>query len=256
MKNAPRLASLWIVAIAFALVAWVSVSPTDAGAQTGDNAVYSYLSACCASSPAFIDASVFGGSTTNLCGVLYFILSTSYPATGEVIDARGLPFPSSSMTCTGSNTPWYNGSTYLNVPSTILLPAGTIALPVTWQLPSNTHLIGEGDNPIAGGTTLQATSPLTSGSGPLIQFGPTSCSSASTGISVEQLILDGLGNSISGIVNSCAADDSYVDHVSLYRVRGTVPPTPLVAEPCLWRCRRNQGRGIGRQVSSKLGGGG
>ena len=142
------------------------------------------------------------------------------------------------MTCTIS--PWGSGSGYLNVPSTILLPAtgGATPTPIIipnsspWILPSNTHLIGEGDGiPVYSsgslvstpGTTIQAKSGF---SGTMIQFGSASVcpSGVCTGISVENLTLDGqgpLGQTVSGIANAYSQDGSYVDHVSLYQILGT-----------------------------------
>jgi hypothetical protein len=116
-----------------------------------------------------------------------------------------------SPTC-ATGTPW-DGGTFIPDPSTILLPAGTLVIPKTWTLPSNTHLIGEGDN-LGSGTTIQAGASL---SGSIILFG----SAASTAISVENLNLDGNGRSIGGIVNSDAQRFSFVDHVGLYRILGT-----------------------------------
>jgi len=62
----------------------------------------------------------------------------------------------------------------------------------------------------------------------MIQFGPSlnlcfppGSASICTGISVENLNLDGEGRSINGIVNQFAGNQSYVDHVSLYRILGT-----------------------------------
>jgi hypothetical protein len=54
----------------------------------------------------------------------------------------------------------------------------------------------------------------------MIQFG----SAASTGIAVERLTLDGqgqLGQSVNGIANTESQANTYVDHVSLYRILGT-----------------------------------
>ena len=135
--------------------------------------------------------------------------------------------------------PWNNGTTYLNKPSTILLPAtgGATPTPIIistpWILPSNTHLIGEGDGiPSSGftpGTTIQAG---TSFSGSMIQFGtgpppssppicpPVGSVYTCTGISVENLTLDGKGQSVNGISNAYSQDGSYVNHVSLYQIRG------------------------------------
>jgi hypothetical protein len=130
MKNAKRSGSVWAsAAVAFALVAWVSIRPTHAEAQTpGNNAIFDSGGHCspCDSSTAFVDASVFGGTSFDFCGVIYGILSaTGYPSAGEVVDARGLPFTGTSMTCPTGTTPWNNGTTYLsNVNSTILLAGG------------------------------------------------------------------------------------------------------------------------------------
>jgi hypothetical protein len=215
-----------------------------ANAQTpGQDAVYSNSSGTILGSWAFIDASAFvtnpPPSNRTLCGVLNYILDPSnHVLTAvSVIDARSLNSGNTSMTCATNTTPWYNGtgSVFLAVPSTILLPATTsgapIGIPKTWILPSNTHLIGAGDGIPSSGvfnpaTVIQATSGLTSGQ--MIQFGTSSvgsvsvCSSVCTGITVENLTLDGNGtNSLNGIVNQYAQDFSYIDHVSLYRVRGT-----------------------------------
>jgi hypothetical protein len=56
----------------------------------------------------------------------------------------------------------------------------------------------------------------------MISFGLSSlCTSPCAGISVENLTLNGQGQSIDGIDNALAQDSSYVDHVSLFRIRGT-----------------------------------
>jgi hypothetical protein len=209
------------------------LAPTGAKAQSaGNNAVYYYTTAnpgvCCTNSAAFIDASVFTASFPNVCGILHGIL-TGVSSAGAVIDARGLNSSNTSMTCTAS--PWGSGSSYLNVPSTILLPATTatvpIQIPTPWILPNNTRLIGQGD-----GIPTSTTAPITkiqassSFSGNMIQFGSSACPSIGgvpvcSGISVENLTLDGQGGSINGIVNQSSQDFSYVDHVSLYQIRST-----------------------------------
>ena len=227
-------------AIIVVLVCWFSAWPTVARAQgsPGQDAVYK--SNGIVGSWSFIDASVFAGNVDNpnLCSVLNFVLAQVVQPTfpnGAVVDARGLPnsIPPTSMTCTIS--PWGSGSNYLNVPSTILLPAtgGTTPNPIIipnsspWILPSNTHLIGEGDGTSGGstsGTTIQAASGF---SGTMIQFGsssPVCPSSGCSGISVENLTLDGqgpLGQTVNGIANAYSQDGSYVDHVSLYQILGT-----------------------------------
>jgi hypothetical protein len=56
----------------------------------------------------------------------------------------------------------------------------------------------------------------------MISFGLSSlCTSGCTGISVENLTLNGEGQSIDGIDNGFSQDSSYVDHVGLYQIRGT-----------------------------------
>jgi hypothetical protein len=133
-----------------------------------------------------------------------------------VIDARGI---SGSFLNCGSGTPWNTGSGLINKPSTILLPAGIITIPQTWILPSNTHLIGQGDNATtaaAYGTMIKAKSTFNGTS--ILQFGDafTPCCSA---ISVENLSLNGIGKmSFNGIVNQFSQDFSYVDHVGLYQI--------------------------------------
>jgi len=50
----------------------------------------------------------------------------------------------------------------------------------------------------------------------------TTCpSSVCTGTSVENLTLDGLAQSVDGIINQYAQNNSYVDHVRIYQILGT-----------------------------------
>ena len=229
MKKATKFAPSMFLGTVIVIVGYLSAFPTAASAQSqGNNAVY-YQSGssgtCCQGSGAFIDASVFVSAGSTFCSTLFGILNaSSYPSsTGTVIDARGLNSSISgfSMTCAAGTTPWNNGSTFVNVPSTILLPAGTIVIPVTWGLPANTALIGVGDN-IGSGTTLQAKASSFSAGTAMIQFGSSSlCTSTCSGISVENLNLDGQGQAINGIVNAFSQNLSYVDHVSLYQILGT-----------------------------------
>jgi hypothetical protein len=219
-----------------------SLFPAEAAGQSGPNAVYNSSGSCsssskCTASPAFIDASVFGSSKTDFCAVLNGILNGtlySYPSAGAVIDARGLPGTTgTSMTCTVS--PWGSGSSYVNMPSTILLPAtggGTnvapIVIPSGWVLPANTHLIGVADGDVAtsgsasySGTTIQACESGVSGctasfTGTMLSM----CSSACSGVSIENLSLDGQGLSINGIANGYASS-AYVKNVSLFQITGT-----------------------------------
>jgi hypothetical protein len=216
METAIRLSSRWIVLPFVAALAGVLAVP--AGAQltsAGNNAVYN-SSTSVVLSPAFIDASIFlpplGTQATDICDAIYQILKgnpnflkNGYPLSGAVIDARGI-HGTTNLTCT-QGSPWSEGGVFVTQPSpsTILLPAtgGTSPSPIIipnsspWILPSNTHLIGEGDGiPSSGstpGTTIQAKNGF---SGTMIQLGgpsPICQSNICTGISVENLTLDGQG---------------------------------------------------------------
>ena len=226
MKHTRRFTSgCTFLAIAGVLACWISAFP--AVAQQGQDAVYNSFGQV-TNSPSFIDASMFAASAPNICGILHSILiGGSYPATGAVIDARGLPGTTgTSMTCTAS--PWAGINNPL--PSTILLPAGIIVIPTTWVLPSNTRLIGEGEGvPVyssgnlvsAPGTWIKA---MANGSlSSMIQFGSSSvcASGVCSGISVEQLTLDGQAQAVHGIVNQFSQTNTYVDHVTVYQILGT-----------------------------------
>jgi hypothetical protein len=169
-----------------------------------------------------VDASQFQGLNDDFCSTIYKILHPlSYPATGEVIDARGI---TARLTCAIGTSPWLQTTGYLNKPSTILLPAGTINIPHAWILPNNTHLIGEATNAPGSTGNLQTTIQTTSSSftGPMIQFGDNNCPTAGcTGISVEQVTLNGSLATASGIVNQNSGAQSYVDHVNMYQLLGT-----------------------------------
>src|SRR5579863_1178548 len=227
-----RVGNWTFASLALFFAGWILIFTAAAGAQNqGQNAAYD-SSGGVTPSPGFIDASMFTGSTTNnICAVLNYVMTPSHgiiPSAGAVIDARGLPGTfSTSMTCTTTNPSPWAGITN-PPPTTILLPAtgaNPIIIPSTWGLPPNTRLIGEGDGiPATGstpGTTIRAATSFTSGT-PMISFGVSSlCTSACTGISVENLTLDGQGQMIDGIDNGFSQDLSYVDHVSMYQILGT-----------------------------------
>jgi hypothetical protein len=246
MRNATRLKSRWTLLAIVAVVGCCLLAlPLRLNAQNtcsgtlGQNGVYN---ATCnngnpgvVGSPAFIDASMFlpPNSTLgrDLCDAIYRLLSgfagfPPYPASGAVIDARGVS-GTTNLTCS-HGSPWTEGSTTVNAPSTILLPATTAAAPITipstWSLPPNTHLIGEGDSILPTGltlgTTLLAHGSFTAGTA-MISLGLSSHCTPCTGISVENLTLDGQGQAIDGIDNGFAQDLSYVDHVGLYRILGS-----------------------------------
>lgn len=209
---------------AFALLGGSFVAiPAAAQGSQGQNAVFPASGANCSSgsqcagSSAFVDASKFLGGTQgrDLCDTLYYLFTHSYPINGEVIDARGIG--GSALTCT-HGTPWSESGSSVSVPSTIFLPATTAANPIVvssgWVLPTGTHLIGQGED-ISSGTTIQAASNF--GDVRMMSFCSSQCAGA---VAVENLILDGKGQSINGIVNAYASNLSYVDHVSLYQILG------------------------------------
>ena len=218
MRTASRLAPSWtfVTAVAFFICFLVLSNRANAQSQ-GNNAVYNSSGTCtpssCGFSASFVDAAPFGNTGTDICAVLQFILTPLHgilPSKGGVIDARGLPGATGTrMTCSAS--PWAGITS--PPPSTILLPAtgsGSSATPIiisnTWVLPSNTHLIGEGDGP--SGTTIQAASGTSLPT--MIQFGSsTICpSGVCTGTSVENLTLDGLAQAVDGIINQNAQNNS------------------------------------------------
>lgn len=203
---------------------WLCFGSVKANAQLptrGQDAVYSSGSVPApVPSPAFVDASVFR-MNTDICTALNAVLS-GLSSPGAVIDARAIPGQTgTSLDCTASGAnPWGSGTSYINVPSTILLPSGIIKIPSTWVLPANTHIVGEGEgipSAVTPGTQILAGSSSVS---PIIQFGQSSMCPCS-GISIENLTLNGNALSVNGIVNANSGDQTYVNHVSLYQVLGT-----------------------------------
>ena len=130
------------------------------------------------------------------------------------------------------NTP-YVGTYIITVPSTLLLPSGTITISKTWILPNASKVIGQGTGESGYSVTTLQTGSTFPGSNWMIQMGPNSsstnltpCVSAPlatcTEISVEDLALQGPSttNSVNGIINGQSQDMSYVRRVSIYRVGG------------------------------------
>lgn len=184
-------------------------------AQIGYNAVCTSTTGCSttSSSSAFIDAGQYTGST--ICAQIFTALQTA--PSGAVIDARGI---STNLSCklASTDTPWQQGTTTINKPSTVLLPAATIMISYGWVLPDRTRVAGEGNNP-SNGTKIQAASGF---SGTMIQMGSSACTSDQCyGVSVEDLILEGNGQTVNGIVNQNSGESSYVDHVNFHQVEGT-----------------------------------
>jgi len=137
--------------------------------------------------------------------------------------------------CTSSDgNPWLvSGTTYITVPSTVLLPAGIIKSMSSWTLPSGTRLVGEGgEDPglnvlTTSRTIIQAQANFecppatcTDADFPVIKMGTaTGC----TGVSIEDLVIDGgpaSGNNVdvNGIDNPNCGDQSYVKNVTIYRI--------------------------------------
>jgi hypothetical protein len=183
--------------------------------QEGYNAVCTSASGCSTTfaSNAFIDASVFAGST--ICAKIFNALQSAPP--GAVIDARGI---STNLSCNVANpdTPWQQGSATVNQASTVLLPAATITISYGWVLPDRTRVVGEGSNP-SNGTKIQVTA---DNFGTMIQMGSAACSSGQCyGVSVEDLVLEGNGHvAVNGIVNQNSGESSYVEHVNFHQVEG------------------------------------
>jgi len=168
-------------------------------------------------SNAYIDASASSLAGTDFCTTLNNALQqlAGYAGGAGVIDARGVSIATAcSNTATGN--PW-NG---ISVHATVLLPAGTIMTKTSWILPSGTKLVGEGgEDPglsftSTGRTIIQAQSGF---SGiPIIQMG---VSLGCTAVSIEELVIDGQSmGTLDGIDNTYCGDQSYVSHVTLYRI--------------------------------------
>jgi len=204
----------WVV-VGMLMLLPFAVSPTQVSAQCtgskGNNAVY----AGCGlqGSTAFIDAGAFS-SSGDICARIHAVLTSGYPASGAVIDARGIRPPGGGSTQLCSTNPWAG----ITTPSTVLLPSGTIQISVQWALPSGTRIVGEGSGaPGAGVTTVQAASGFANAAA-MIKMGTAT---GATGVSVEDLALDGNGTAVSGISNSLARDLSYVRRLSLSNIAGT-----------------------------------
>lgn len=192
-------------------------------------------------SAAYIDASVFTRTDgkTDVCAkinAVYLSTSSPYPTAGAVIDARGVLPPAATGLQVCTISPWAGTPPSGKwPPATILLPAGTIAIPSGWVLPNETRIVGENGGSSAAGTagltTIQACLTTTSGcpssnfSGTMITMGNSvainNCQSTGCiGIGVEDLWLDGKGLSVTGISNTFSTDLSYVRHVNLYQIIG------------------------------------
>jgi hypothetical protein len=221
MKSTKKLAlSSLFLGTMLVFLGWIAAFPTPTHAQTGvigNNAVYSSGTTVTGSS-AWIDASVFAG--TDVCAKVNAVFKSTanpYPAAGAVIDARGVN-PGTTQTCSIN---FWSGVT-TPPPSTILLPPGTIIINNGITLPNRTRLIGAGGGSLtsnSGDTIIEAGSSF---SGSMFLMGnPTFCGTACTGISLENLWLNGEGQSINGVLNQYGQELSYVRRVTFYQLLGT-----------------------------------
>jgi hypothetical protein len=169
----------------------------------------------------YIDATPYFYSTNDndFCATINAIISTSTGVDNSdaiVIDARGVNNPN----CSVQTSPWPPNSVPSNgwPNATVLLPAGTIQVSATWQLPQYTRLIGEGP----GVTTIQAISGFGGGfPASMIQMGDASCGTDCQGVVIEHLTLNGAGIASYGITNSYAQELSYVNDVALNNITNT-----------------------------------
>ena len=173
------------------------LTPPRVAAQTGDKAVFGTGNSLAASS-AWVDASAFCGSSggqsctsaTDFCSVVSTAISqllTTLSPAGGVVDARGVQPPPVTgnigyETCSGSPFPSSLSQTNL-YPITLLLPAYTINLSITWTIPNNVRLVGVGfETNLASGTGCCT--------GAMIEMGPPPsgfCTSTYYGIAIEHL---------------------------------------------------------------------
>jgi hypothetical protein len=243
------------------VTAWMALVVTVIGLRIaveaqkeGNNAIYSGSGN--AASTAYIDAGAFynnGNSGLDICTILNKILTCSssggcggysqYPAAGAVIDARGiLPLQGAPASLSCSGDPFYNSTTssYVTVPSTILLPGETIMIPQPWVLPSNTRIIGVGSG-LNFYTTIGAQSSFAIPSSPqstiptMIQMGVGSISSPTlaTGVVIENLIVYGNGlGFFDGIDNLSAGDGSYVNDVDITGIGPLTSTSTLSGTAC------------------------
>lgn len=199
-----------------ALIAFATLYSTAGWAQ-GQNVVYNGSGTT--TSSAYLDASAFSTSS-DICARINAALNAVTVA-GTVVDARGI---TSSLTCTGTHTPWVDTNT-ITIASTVLLPAATIVINTGWTLPAGTRIIGEGggSDTSSAVTTIQASSTFASTF--MISMGSSSTTicpaNVCNGISVENLRLDGQSKSITGVLNNYSQESSYVKHVTFYQINGT-----------------------------------
>jgi hypothetical protein len=201
---------------------------TLSGGHSGNKIVYnSSGTSFCTVSQSSVDASAYTGA--NICEQIYNAIPNAL--TGGTVDARGITTNTGGvLTCATGETPWRNstGSTRTKA-TTVLLPPGTIILATdqTWVPPSGTRLIGMSalsppTSSPSGGTILQVPSNFTGTvSSSVIEM----CSSACTGVTIENLTIDGTNDTsttspLNGILNKFAGQGSYINNVTFNQVLG------------------------------------
>lgn len=210
----------------YASSAMAQAPPPPCTSTKGYNAVYGTCPGHgleVVGSSAFLDASAWCNGNcdqADICLIIGEAISTLPAATGGVVDARGVVYPSGGgITCTVN--PFQ--SSVSATPVVVLLPPGSILVKATWVLPSNTRIIGQN-------TLLVATSPFTPDTNnpvpAIVAMGSSVVcpSSGCSGISLEHLTIENTGNvstngvGPTGIYNGQARDGSYLEDVGLYRV--------------------------------------
>jgi hypothetical protein len=222
MRIAGKLAASWVpLTTLFVLLGLLTMSPIRAQAQLGSNAV-------CGSSPpsgvtcpsSTIDASAFAGTGggTDVCAKINAVLtSSSYPASGAVVDARGIAVGS-------ANTCSMNPFASVTKNSVVLLPPGVtwLCTTCTWVIPNQSRIVGEGHSQ----TTIYAGTSGFSGSDSNHAMIEMCNTGLCYGVGIADLTVNGNGQMagttpIIGILNQNSQELSFVDHVTISNVTGT-----------------------------------
>lgn len=242
-EPASRLVAGLIVTLLFGMTVRVEAQDPVIPGLEGNNAIWN--GSAIAPSTGYIDASPFYNNVSqgngDICRTVYYILtnssvsySTRYPE-GAVIDARGILLASgqNSIPCTvdpftGPNGSSCQGTTLVNLPSTLLLSATPITINCTWILPSNTRIIGEGPGH-SNVTAIQIPQNGFTGTS-MLQMGPSGGSA--TGVTIEHLKLEGQPagttfTAVDGIDNVSAGDGSYANDVLLADIGETSTSGPI-----------------------------
>jgi len=223
-KSSPRV--LLTLGSVFFLIVTVGVHAQNTSLQEGWNGA-TQSSTTQSPSFSFIDGAGYvndsrcsGSGGCDICQIITYALAdyNTGNSNGDIIDTRGI----TSLACKSTDgNPWGALVMSDNPPlsNTVLLPAGTITIPVTWVLPRNTHLIGEGPN-----ATVIAANFST---GDIIDMGTNNSDSgcvASGNINcpdtvIEHLQLNGNGHTgVNGIVNSYGQELNRVNDVAIVGV--------------------------------------